>query len=86
MSAQNDYHLELHNALEPSRGTLKATGLTFNTSGVLTGITATAGAVVPQVYEGRDPSAPDDPTKGALSYPTGGGDITQWVVATQAWI
>jgi hypothetical protein len=39
-----------------------------------------------EVYEGRDPLPPDDPTKGALSYPTGGGTLTQWSVGAQAWV
>lgn len=39
-----------------------------------------------QVYEGRAPSAPDDPSKGAISYPVGGGDAQLWVVASQAWV
>jgi len=39
-----------------------------------------------QVYEGRDPALPDDPTKAALSYPTGGGSLTQWDVPSQTWV
>lgn len=37
-----------------------------------------------QVYEGRDPAPPDDPTKAALNYPVGGGTLTQWDGA--AWV
>jgi len=39
-----------------------------------------------QVYEGRDPLPPNDPTKAALNYPTGGGIVTNWVVGTQSWV
>lgn len=39
-----------------------------------------------QVYENRDPAAPDDPTKAAINFPTGGGPITQWSIASQAWV
>lgn len=39
-----------------------------------------------QVYQGRDPLPPDDPTKGAMSYPVGGGTLTQWDVPTQSWL
>lgn len=38
------------------------------------------------VYVGRDPLPPDDPTKGAISYPAGGGTLTQWDVASQTWV
>ena len=37
-----------------------------------------------QVYEGRDPLPPDDPTKAAVNYPIGGGALTQWDGA--AWV
>lgn len=43
-----------------------------------------AGAI--EVYEGRDPLPPDDPTKAALSYPSGGGTLTQWDTVAQAWV
>lgn len=39
-----------------------------------------------QVYEDRDPAAPDDPTKAAVSYPSGGGTLTQWDTVAQAWV
>lgn len=39
-----------------------------------------------QVYEGRDPLPPDDPTKAAFSYPVGGGTITQWSIEDQIWV
>lgn len=32
------------------------------------------------------PAAPTDPTRAALSYPSGGGTLYQWDVATQAWL
>lgn len=39
-----------------------------------------------QIYEGRGPAnPPDDPTQPALSYATGGGQMLQWIVATQLW-
>lgn len=40
-----------------------------------------------EVYTGESPpAAPDDPTKPAVFYPTGGGSLLQWDVALQAWI
>ena len=41
-----------------------------------------------QIYIDRHTLAlpPDDPTEPALSYPTGGGNLAQWDVATQLWI
>lgn len=39
-----------------------------------------------QVYENRDPAPPDDTTKAALSFPTGGGTLTQWSIVDQAWV
>lgn len=39
-----------------------------------------------QVYEDRDPAAPDDPTKAAVNYPSGGGTLTQWDTVAQAWV
>ncbi len=39
-----------------------------------------------QVFEGRDPAAPDDTTEAAVSFPTGGGSLSQWSVAGQAWV
>jgi hypothetical protein len=40
-----------------------------------------------QVYTGASPpAAPDDPTLPALFYPTGGGTVLQWDVASQAWV
>jgi hypothetical protein len=38
------------------------------------------------IYEGRDPAAPDDPTQAAISFPTGGGPMTEWSVSLQAWV
>jgi len=38
-----------------------------------------------QVYQGRAPAAPDDPTKPALDYPVGGGSLQQWDVPTVSW-
>jgi len=39
-----------------------------------------------QVYQGRAPAAPDDPTKPALDYPVGGGNLSQWNVGTATWV
>jgi len=39
-----------------------------------------------QLYQGRYPSAPDDPTLPALSYPLGGGGLSQWDIPTQQWV
>lgn len=39
-----------------------------------------------QIYIDRAPAAPDDPSLPALSYPTGGGPLQQWDVATAAWV
>lgn len=44
------------------------------------------GAGTTQVYENRDPLPPDDPTKAALNFPTGGGTLTQWSIASQVWV
>lgn len=44
------------------------------------------GSGTQQIFEGRDPAAPDDPTLPAISFPTGGGTTTQWSVASQAWV
>jgi hypothetical protein len=44
----------------------------------------TGGGGTIQVYEGRDPAPPDDPTKAAVNYPVGGGSLTQWTGA--AWV
>lgn len=49
---------------------------------IATGGGGGSGAI--QVYEGRDPAPPDDPTKAAVSYPVGGGALTQWDGA--AWV
>jgi hypothetical protein len=46
-----------------------------------------AGAgVATQVYEGRDPLPPDDTTQPAISFPTGGGTLTQWPAGGPAWV
>ncbi len=45
-----------------------------------------AGGVGMQVYEGRAPAAPDDPTKAAIDYPVGGGVIQQWDIGTATWV
>ena len=45
-----------------------------------------SGSGAQEIYIGRDPAAPDDPTKPALNYPSGGGPMTQWDVGTQAWV
>ena len=44
------------------------------------------GSNTSQIYEGRAPAAPDDPTIPALDFPTGGGGLSQWSVNLQAWV
>lgn len=39
-----------------------------------------------QVYIGRDPLPPDNPALPALSFPSGGGTLTQWDVGTATWV
>jgi hypothetical protein len=39
-----------------------------------------------QIYEGRYPALPDDVNLPALSFPTGGGGLSQWSVNLQAWV
>lgn len=48
--------------------------------------TGGGGTGVTQVYVDKAPAAPDDPTKPALSYPAGGGALSQWDVASQSWV
>lgn len=38
-----------------------------------------------QIYQGRAPSAPDDPTLPALDYPVGAGSLQQWDIPSQTW-
>lgn len=38
-----------------------------------------------QIYIGRAPAAPDDPTLPALDYPAGGGSLQQWDVGSASW-
>jgi hypothetical protein len=44
------------------------------------------GSGVEQVFEGRDPAPPDDVTKAALSFPVGGGLVTEWSPSLAVWI
>lgn len=39
-----------------------------------------------QVYIDRAPAPPDDQSQPALSYPSGGGSLQQWDVATTSWV
>lgn len=39
-----------------------------------------------QIFQDATGSPPPDPTKPAISYPTGGGGITVWDVDSQAWV
>jgi len=39
-----------------------------------------------QVYTGAAAPTPDDPSLPALFYPTGGGSMQQWDVASQTWV
>jgi hypothetical protein len=50
------------------------------------GLSGSTGGGTIQVYIGRDPAPPDDPTKAAVSYPAGGGSLSQWNVGTAAWV
>lgn len=43
------------------------------------------GSGTPEVLD-TYPAAPTDPTKAALSYPSGGGTLYQWDVGSQAWV
>lgn len=53
------------------------------TAAMLASFVASAAA---QVYQGRAPNAPDDPTRPALDYPVGSGSLQQWDVPTQQWL
>lgn len=44
------------------------------------------GVAVKQIYIGRAPAAPDNPDQPALNYPSGGGMLSQWDVASQTWV
>ena len=44
------------------------------------------GAATAQIYEGRAPAPPDDPTRPALDYPVGGGSLQQWYILGQVWV
>lgn len=53
----------------------------------LRNITGGGGVGQQEVYTGAaPPAAPDDPTKPALFFPTGGGTLFQWDVASQTWV
>lgn len=39
-----------------------------------------------EVYIDRAPALPDDPTKPAVSYPSAGGSLQQWLPASQEWV
>lgn len=39
-----------------------------------------------QVLQDATGAPPPDPTQPAISYDTGGGPISQWDVASQAWV
>ncbi len=44
-------------------------------------------ALTAQVYTGAaPPAAPNDPTRAALWYPTGGGSLLQWDLVGAAWV
>lgn len=44
------------------------------------------GSATTQIYQGRAPAAPDDPTRPALNYPIGGGGLEQWDIPSQLWV
>lgn len=46
----------------------------------------TGGGGTQQVLQAATGSPPPDPTKPAISFPTGGGGISEWDVASQTWI
>lgn len=66
------------------------TGYFLYLGGPGAGTAASGGAVASsgaqQVYEGRDPALPNDPTAPALSFPTGGGTLTQFAPSSQSWV
>ena len=47
---------------------------------------ASSGSGTIQVFEGRDPLPPDDPAEAALSFPVGGGGVTEWSPSLGVWI
>ena len=50
-------------------------------------ISAEGGGGTTQVFIDYAPGTPPtDPTKPALSYPAGGGSLSQWDVASQTWV
>lgn len=53
---------------------------------ICTGGTGGGGSGTQQVYQDHTGSPPDDPTKPALSFPTGGGGVSEWDVVSQTWI
>jgi hypothetical protein len=44
-----------------------------------------SGGGVEQVFL-DSPTTPDDPTKPALSFPSGGGELSQWDPGSQTWV
>ena len=52
----------------------------------ISNISGGGGGGAQEVYIGRDPLPPDDPTKPALSFPSGGGTLTQWDVGSASWV
>ncbi len=75
----------------PASGALDAADL-FPIDDVSTGVTKKLTGtqlrtfIGAQLYQGRSPAAPDDPTLPALDYPTGGGTLLQWDVGSAAWV
>jgi hypothetical protein len=53
--------------------------------GAISGLSG-GGSGLLEVYQDRDPLPPNDPTKGALNYPLGGGILTQWDILSQTWV
>jgi len=58
---------------------------TFRTTVALLVAAVAPAAPTQTIFQDRTGSPPDDPTKPALSYPTGGGDLSQWDVQSQTW-
>lgn len=44
------------------------------------------GSGTQQVFQDLTAGTPDDPTLPAVSFPTGGGTLSQWDVASQTWV
>ena len=76
-----------NNQILPSDNEMRTLHKIASLNGAGSGGSGGSGGVgIQQVFIGRDPALPDDPTKPALNYASGGGPMTQWDVASQAWV